>query len=259
LGFRGIYVYHAPRCWRIFPERRRERERGFLSRERVRTVRTLRIRDLVNVRSFTLFFSSVIRRFVLVSLALSFFSLRVLILSFSSFSLSLVLRSGGGSSNKGRGPGSAPLRMETQEQRKLGYGGDDGGMGGGGGDDGDDGDDGDYDDGWNPGGEGEPSTMGLGILLVIGAWALWEYKRPGGSLNPQTKIDQQRARYEKAFKNKYGYYPGEEPARRVGGGSSSITFGGSAAAIGGGGGKEEEYEDDDDDEEDDDDDDDDDE
>ena len=31
--------------------------------------------------------------------------------------------------------------METQEQRKLGYGGDDGGMsGGGGGDDGDDGD-----------------------------------------------------------------------------------------------------------------------
>ena len=33
--------------------------------------------------------------------------------------------------------------METQEQRKLGYGGDDGGMsGGGGGDDGDDGDDG---------------------------------------------------------------------------------------------------------------------
>ena len=149
--------------------------------------------------------------------------------------------------------------METQEQRKLGYGGDDGGMGGGGGDDGDDGDDGDYDDGWNPGGEGEPSTMGLGILLVIGAWALWEYKRPGGSLNPQTKIDQQRARYEKAFKNKYGYYPGEEPARRVGGGSSSITFGGSAAAIGGGGGggNEEEYEDDDDDEDEDDDDDDD--
>ena len=41
-----------------------------------------------------------------------------------------------------------PLRMETQEQRKLGYGGDDDGMsGGGGGDDGDDGDDGDYDDG----------------------------------------------------------------------------------------------------------------
>ena len=78
--------------------------------------------------------------------------------------------------------------METQEQRKLGYGGDDGGMsGGGGGDDGDDGDDGDYDDGWNPGDEGEPSTMGLGILLVIGAWALWEYKRPGGSLNPQRK------------------------------------------------------------------------
>ena len=114
--------------------------------------------------------------------------------------------------------------METQEQRKLGYGGDDGGMGGGGnGDDGDDGDDGDYDDGWNPGGEGEPSTMGLGILLVAGAWALWEYKRPGGSLNPQTKIDQQRARYEKAFKNKYGYFPGEEPARRLGSsGSSSI-------------------------------------
>ena len=156
--------------------------------------------------------------------------------------------------------------METQEQRKLGYGGDDGGMGGGGnGDDGDDGEDGDYDDGWNPGGEGEPSTMGLGILLVIGAWALWEYKRPGGSLNPQTKIDQQRARYEKAFKNKYGYFPGEEPARRVGSsGSSSITFGGSAAAVGGGGGgggrnatgDDEEYEDEEEDDDDDDDDDD---
>ena len=141
--------------------------------------------------------------------------------------------------------------METQEQRKLGYGGDDGGMsGGGGGDDGDDGDDGDYDDGWNPGDEGEPSTMGLGILLVIGAWALWEYKRPGGSLNPQTKIDQQRARYEKAFKNKYGYYPGEEPARRVGGGSSTITFGGSAVATAGS--NDDEGEDDDDDDDDDD-------
>ena len=72
-----------------FPQ---ERERGFLSlflsRARSYRVRT-RVRDFnALVRSFTIIFSSVIRRFVLVSLILSFFSLRALILSFSSFSLS---------------------------------------------------------------------------------------------------------------------------------------------------------------------------
>ena len=51
----------------------------------------------------------------------------------------------------------------------------------------------DGDDGWEPGGDGDgPSPWGLGILLVIGAWALWEYKRPGGILNPQTKQDAMR-------------------------------------------------------------------
>ena len=47
--------------------------------------------------------------------------------------------------------------------------------------------------------------------MVIGSWALWEYKRPGGSLNPETKRRKQRARYERAFKAKYGYLPGERP------------------------------------------------
>uniref|UniRef100_A0A7S0SPH9 Uncharacterized protein n=1 Tax=Mantoniella antarctica TaxID=81844 RepID=A0A7S0SPH9_9CHLO len=87
--------------------------------------------------------------------------------------------SGGGSSS--RGPGAAPLRMETGDQRKFGYGGD--GMPP---------DDGDEDDGWEPGGDGSaPSPWGLFILLAAGAWALWEYKRPGGTLNPQTKKDAQ--------------------------------------------------------------------
>lgn len=92
--------------------------------------------------------------------------------------------SGGGSAS--RGPGAAPLRMETGDQRKFGYGGD--GMPP---DDGDD--DG---DGWEPGGEGEPSPVGLFVLLAAGAWALWEYRRPGGMLNPQTKRDIERRRYE---------------------------------------------------------------
>ena len=112
-----------------------------------------------------------------------------------------------GSSSPGgsRGPGAAPLRMETTEQRKFGYGGDgqpprD-----------DDDDEEAWDDGWNPGDEGQPSAWGLVILLVIGSWALWEYKRPGGSLNPETKRRKQRARYERAFKAKYGYLPGERP------------------------------------------------
>ena len=75
--------------------------------------------------------------------------------------------------------------METGDQRKYGYGGD--GMPP------DDGDDG---DGWEPGGDGSaPSPWGLFILLAAGAWALWEYKRPGGSLNPQTKKDAQMRQY----------------------------------------------------------------
>ena len=32
--------------------------------------------------------------------------------------------------------------------------------------------------------------------LAAGAWALWEYRRPGGTLNPQTKKDIARRRYE---------------------------------------------------------------
>ena len=34
------------------------------------------------------------------------------------------------------------------------------------------------------------------ILLAAGAWALWEYKRPGGVLNPQTAKDRARRQYE---------------------------------------------------------------
>ena len=140
--------------------------------------------------------------------------------------LTMMMNSGGSSSNSSRGPGSAPLRMETQEQRKLGYGGDDGGMGNNNNNGGDGDDDGEEEDGWNPGGDGgEPSTIGLAILLIFGAWALWEYKRPGGTLNPQTKIDQQRARYEKAYKAKYGYFPGEKPAPKINsGGTGKVNF-----------------------------------
>ena len=109
-----------------------------------------------------------------------------------------------------RGPGQAPLRMQTDEQRKGGYGGDgcacaqshaapctcrrltrarysradDGGRGGGGG-----GDDGGM---WSPGGSGDGvNPVGLGILGVCGLWAYWEYKRPGGKLAPKPK----RGRY----------------------------------------------------------------
>ena len=115
-----------------------------------------------------------------------------------------------GSGSVGRGPGAAPLRMETDEQRKFGYGGD--GL-----PPGDDDEEEAWDDGWNPGGEGTPSIWGLVILLVIGAWALWEYKRPGGSLNPETKRLAQRRRYERAFKAKYGCLPGERPPSSSGG------------------------------------------
>lgn len=120
-----------------------------------------------------------------------------------------------GSGAVGRGPGAAPLRMETDEQRKFGYGGD-------GAPPGDD-DEESWDDGWNPGGEGSPSIWGLVILLVIGAWALWEYKRPGGSLNPETKRAAQRRRYERAFKAKYGYLPGERPPSSSSSGSGTIS------------------------------------
>lgn len=120
------------------------------------------------------------------------------------------------SSGSSRGPGSAPLRMETQEQRKFGYGGD--GL-----PPDDDDDEEAWDDGWNPGGEGSPSVWGLVILLVVGAWALWEYKRPGGSLNPETKRLAQRRRYERAYKLKYGHLPGERPIAGAGGSSGTIS------------------------------------
>tara|TARA_B100001540_G_scaffold34253_1_gene30259 strand:+ start:71 stop:691 length:621 start_codon:yes stop_codon:yes gene_type:complete len=119
-----------------------------------------------------------------------------------------------GPDGPGRGPGAAPLRMETDEQRRFGYGGDGVPPGGGGGDDDDEEA---WDDGWNPGGEGQPSAWGLIILLVVGAWALWEYKRPGGSLNPETKRRAARRRYERAFRAKYGYLPGERPPSPSGG------------------------------------------
>jgi len=120
------------------------------------------------------------------------------------------------SAGSSRGPGSAPLRMETQEQRKFGYGGD--GL-----PPDDDDDEEAWDDGWNPGGEGAPSAWGLVILLVVGAWALWEYKRPGGSLNPETKRLAQRRRYERAYKLKYGHLPGERPISGSGGSSGTIS------------------------------------
>jgi len=110
------------------------------------------------------------------------------------------------SSSRSRGPGAAPLRMETDEQRKFGYGGDGGGSGGG-----EDEDDEAWDDGWRPGDGGAPSPWGLVILLCVGAWALWEYKRPGGSLNPETKKAAMRAKYLRAYKAKFGHYPGEAP------------------------------------------------
>lgn len=91
--------------------------------------------------------------------------------------------------DKPRGPGSAPLRMETDDQRKFGYGGDDLPPGGGygGGDDG-------KDDGWRPGGDAEgPSPIGLAVLLGAGAFAWYEYKRPGGYLNKESKRDKREA------------------------------------------------------------------
>ena len=85
-----------------------------------------------------------------------------------------------------RGPGAAPLRMETDAQRKFGYGGD-----------GLPPDDGGDDGNWEPGGDsGAPSPYGLFILLGAGAWALWEYRSPGGSLTPQTKRDLAQKRYD---------------------------------------------------------------
>ena len=29
--------------------------------------------------------------------------------------------------------------------------------------------------------------MGLVVLVVCGIWAYWEWRRPGGKLNPQSK------------------------------------------------------------------------
>ena len=101
-------------------------------------------------------------------------------------SICLNIRSEGRLSGGMRGPGAAPLRMETDDQRKFGYGGD-----------GLPPSDGDDDGSWEPGGDsGAPNPYGLFILLAAGAWALWEYRRPGGSLNPQTKKDLATKRYE---------------------------------------------------------------
>ena len=101
-------------------------------------------------------------------------------------SICLNIRSEGRMSGGMRGPGAAPLRMETDDQRKFGYGGD-----------GLPPSDGDDDGSWEPGGDsGAPNPYGLFILLGAGAWALWEYRRPGGSLNPQTKKDLAKKRYE---------------------------------------------------------------
>ena len=80
----------------------------------------------------------------------------------------------------------------------------------------DDGDDEGGDDGWEPGGEGQPSTLGMIVLLVVGAWALWEYKRPGGSLNPNTKEDKLRARREAMTRQKAGMMRGGNvPSARI--------------------------------------------
>jgi len=101
-------------------------------------------------------------------------------------SICLNIRSEGRLSGGMRGPGAAPLRMETDDQRKFGYGGD-----------GLPPSDGDDDGSWEPGGDsGAPNPYGLFILLAAGAWALWEYRRPGGSLNPQTKKDLATKRYK---------------------------------------------------------------
>ena len=123
-----------------------------------------------------------------------------------------------------RGPGAAPLRMQTDDQRKFGYGGDgcawaevflllhplgvdnrpsccpDDGGSGRGGDDGGRWEPGNNDDGVRRGtvrAFGVPvhrlstyaqvNPVGLAILGVVGLWAYWEWKRPGGRLNPRTR------------------------------------------------------------------------
>jgi hypothetical protein len=129
-----------------------------------------------------------------------------------------------------RGPGAAPLRMQTDDQRKFGYGGDgcawrscgvcasfallllttsplvghlppDDGGSGRGGDDGGRWEPGNNDDGvrvWLHAGWAvclltplipphQVNPVGLAILGVVGLWAYWEWKRPGGRLNPRTR------------------------------------------------------------------------
>ena len=71
-----------------FSPREREREVFSFSRERALAPSEREFAISMLVRSFIISFSPVICRFVLVSRVLSFFSLRVLILSFSSLSLS---------------------------------------------------------------------------------------------------------------------------------------------------------------------------
>ena len=97
--------------------------------------------------------------------------------------------------------------METGDQRKFGYGG---GLAPDRGDD----DDG----GWEPGGEGEPSPVGLFVLLAAGAWALWEYRRQAA----RSTADQEGYRAPAVRGAARG---ASAASRRVGGGTGKINVG----------------------------------
>jgi len=72
-------------------------------------------------------------------------------------------------------PDSFSLRTRSPDATHA----DDGGSGRGGDDDGGQ---------WQPGGnEDGVNPVGLAILGVIGLWAYWEWKRPGGKLNSRTR------------------------------------------------------------------------
>eukprot|EP00976_Prorocentrum_cordatum_P076548 1182349-Prorocentrum_minimum.AAC.2 len=77
-----------------------------------------------------------------------------------------------------KGPGAAPMYMETIEQRQAAKafrkgGADDGGSGGGGGGGGDGGDDGWYGDGND---DGEVNPLGIAVVAVAGIAAYFYYK-----------------------------------------------------------------------------------
>lgn len=38
----------------------------------------------------------------------------------------------------------------------------------------------------------QANPLGLGVLVVCGLWAYWEWRRPGGKLNPNTKYSYAR-------------------------------------------------------------------